>query len=139
MAQIATHDGIVTEVSPQLVKVQIKTLSACSSCKAHEKCGFTDKADKIIEVETSEWKHYEVGDSVTVSVNEGLGLQAVLLAYLLPAVLLIAAVVVMNRLTHSEPLVALVPILIVAAYYLVLYRFRHNLQKKFSFGIEERN
>jgi len=138
MAQIATHDGTVTEVSKQLVKVHILTLSACSSCKANSKCGFTDKADKIIEVETADWNQYEVGDSVTVSVNQNLGLQAVLLAYLLPATLLICAVVALNQLTGSELLAALLPILLIVVYFLILYRFRDHLQKKFSFGLQKR-
>lgn len=135
MSQIATHDGKVISVSPDIVKVEMHVLSACSSCKAHEKCAFVDKADKIVEVETAEWNKYSVGDDVIVSVDEGLGMRAVLLAYLVPAIILVAALVTMSVLTESQALAALVPIALVAAYFLVLYRLRDRLQRKFTFGL----
>ncbi|MBP5516743.1 MAG: SoxR reducing system RseC family protein [Bacteroidales bacterium] len=135
MSQIATHDGKVISVSPDIVKVEMHVLSACSSCKAHEKCAFVDKADKIVEVETPEWNKYNVGDDVIVSVDEGLGMRAVLLAYLVPAIILVAALVTMSVLTESQALAALVPIALVATYFLVLYRLRDRLQRKFTFGL----
>lgn len=139
MAQIASHDGKVIAVSPRLVKVEMHVVSACSSCKAHASCTFVDKADKVVAVETDEWKQFNEGDHVTVTVNESLGLLAVLLAYILPAVLLIAAVVLLSLFTHSEIIAAALPIVIVAIYYLILYRFRNRLQKKFSFGLTKDN
>lgn len=137
MSQIASHDGTVIAVTPRLVKVEMHVVSACSSCKAHANCTFVDKADKVVEVETDEWKNYNEGDTVTVTVNESLGLLAVLLAYILPALLLIAAVILLSVFTHSEIVAASLPIAIVAVYYLILYRFRNRLQKKFSFGLSK--
>ena len=135
MAQIATHDGIVIASGGGIVKVQMHVLSACSSCEAHEKCAFVDNAEKIVEVPTSDWQKYAAGDKVVVSVNETLGLLAVLLAYLLPAVLLIAAIVVTSIVTGNEGIAALVTLIITALYFFILYRFRNRLQRKFSFGI----
>lgn len=139
MAQIATHDGVVVGVAPQQVKVEMHVVSACASCKAHASCTFVDKAEKIVDVDTPEWKDYTVGDSVIVSVQEGLGLMAVLLAYIVPALLLIAVLAVTSIMSQSELLAATLPILIVVVYYLVLYGFRNRLQRKFSFGIEKRS
>ena len=112
-------------------------LSACSSCKAHEKCAFVDKADKVVMVDTDQWQQYSVGERVIVSVNESLGLLAVLLAYLLPALLLVAAIVVLSALSVPEAMVALATLLIVTAYFLLLWRFHSRLQRKFSFGIRK--
>ncbi|MBQ1408975.1 MAG: SoxR reducing system RseC family protein [Bacteroidales bacterium] len=137
MNQIATHDGKVIAVEPYLVRVEMHVVSACSSCKAHEKCAFVDKDDKVVEVETPDWKEYHEGDTVIVSVNEGLGLLAVLLAYFLPAVLLIAAVVVLSLLTKSEALAAVIPIALIAIYFIILYKLRDSLQRKFTFGIRK--
>lgn len=137
MNQIATHDGKVIAVEPGLVRVEMHVVSACSSCKAHEKCAFVDKDDKVVEVETPDWKEYHEGDTVIVSVNEGLGLLAVLLAYFLPAVLLIAAVVVLSLLTKSEALAAVIPIALIAIYFIILYKLRDSLQRKFTFGIKK--
>ena len=137
MNQIATHDGKVIAVEPGLVRVEMHVVSACSSCKAHEKCAFVDKDDKVVEVETPDWKEYHESDTVIVSVNEGLGLLAVLLAYFLPAVLLIAAVVVLSLLTKSEALAAVIPIALIAIYFIILYKLRDSLQRKFTFGIKK--
>ena len=135
MPQIATHDGTVISVENNKVTVEMHVLSACSSCTAHEKCAFVDKADKIVEVETTEWSQFNTGDRVIVSVNENLGLTAVLLAYILPAIILVAAIVLLSVFTGSEVLAAILPLVLLAFYFLLLYRLRDRLQKKFSFGI----
>lgn len=138
MSQIATHDGTVIASAAGMVRVEMHVVSACSSCKAHEKCSFVDKADKVVEVSTADWKEYHEGEAVTVSVNEGLGLLAVLLAYFLPAVIIIGAVVLLSVYIRSEAIAALVPIVLIALYFLMLYRFRERLQRKFSFGITKK-
>ena len=135
MSQIATHDGKVISVADGVVRVEMHVVSACSSCKAHEKCAFVDKADKIVEVETPDWKNYHEGDNVEVSVNEGLGLLAVLLAYFLPAVIIIGAVILLSVFTDSEAIAALVPIALIIIYFILLYKLHDLLQRKFSFGI----
>ena len=138
MSQIATHDGIVTATKEGVVNVKMHVVSACSSCKAHEKCGFTDSAEKVVEVETANWREYAEGDRVTVSVNEGMGLMAVLIAYFLPAVIIVASVVLLSHYTHSEAIAATVPIALIAIYFVILYKFREKLQRKFSFGIKKK-
>lgn len=135
MSQIATHDGKVLAATNGVVTVEMHVVSACSSCKAHEKCSFVDKAEKVVEVETTDWKNYHEGDTVTVSVNEGLGLLAVLLAYFLPAVIIVGAVILLSLFTNSEALAALAPIILITIYFLLLYKLRDRLQHKFSFGI----
>ena len=135
MSSIATHDGTVISIQPGIVNVQMHVVSACASCKAHEKCAFVDKADKTVEVETDDWQQYAPGDSVIVSVNEGLGLLAVLLAYILPAVLILASVIILSLYTSSEALAAIAPIILITVYFLFLYRYRSRLQRKFTFGL----
>lgn len=137
MNNIATHDGKVLSSSDGVVRVEMHVVSACSSCKAHEKCSFVDKDDKIVEVETADWKEYQEGDRVTVSVNESLGLLAVLLAYFLPAVIIISSVIFLSVYTSSEAIVAFAPIVLIAVYFLILYKLRGKLQRKFSFGISK--
>ena len=94
-----------------------------------------NKADKVVEVETADWKQYSIGDGVTVSVNEGLGLYAVLLAYILPALIIVGAVIAISAATHNELAAALIPILLTAIYFVVLYLCRNKLQRRFTFGI----
>ena len=55
MEIIASHDGTVTEVLTNKVKVQIHVVSACASCEAHGKCGFADSKEKIMDIDTPQW------------------------------------------------------------------------------------
>ena len=137
MSSIATHDGTVVNISTGKVKVEMHVVSACSNCKGHEKCAFVDKADKIVEVETDQWQQYAVGDSVIVSINESLGLLAVLLAYILPAILIVGTILILHITSISEALTATITLIVTAIYFLILYRFHDKLQKHFTFGIQK--
>lgn len=137
MQEIARHTGKVVSISDGSVRVLITTLSACGSCEAHAHCGFSESRDKEIIVDTPDWQHYQPGQQVTVTVNERLGLAAVWWAYLFPAALLLAVVIALLCAADSEPLAVVIGLAAVAAYYIVLYLFRHRLQRRFSFGISE--
>ena len=139
MSQIATHPAIVISSIQNTVTVEMHVLSACSSCKGHEKCAFVDKADKIVEVDTPDWKLFNPGDKVTVAVNESLGLLAVLLAYFLPALLIIASVVTISIFSNSELIAALIPIILIILYFILLYFLRNRLQRRFTFAISKDN
>ena len=135
-SSIATHDGVVIGIQPGKISIEMQVVSACASCKAHEKCAFVDKDRKVVEIETAESDKYHIGDNVTVCVNESRGLLAVLFAYLLPALLLVGSVVLLTLLSASETLVATATILLIAAYFLLLFLLRTKLQKKFTFTLK---
>lgn len=136
MEKIATHPGIVTAVTPKHVTVQMKVISACATCEAHAHCGFSEKKEKVVEVDTPDWEQYQPGDRVTVIINSGHGLQAVLIAYVMPAIVLLAAFALFSALHFNEPLVALFTLLAVGCYGLFLYLIRHRLQRKFTFQLK---
>lgn len=135
MEKIATHPGTVTAVTDHHVTVQMQVLSACASCEAHARCGFAEKKDKVVEIDTPDWQRYQPGDRVTVVIQSGRGLQAVLIAYVLPAVVLLAAVVLCSALGLSEPLAALLTLLAVGCYGAFLYAIRRRLQRRFTFQL----
>lgn len=132
---IATHDGTVIETTKGQVRVQIQQQSACGHCDAKGKCGFAESQDKELFIDTPDWQSFQAGQLVEVQVSEGLGMEAVLLAYILPAVVLIASIFCFTSWLNSEPLAILSTIGVVVAYYLVLYLFRDRLQKKFVFRV----
>lgn len=137
MEKIATHPAIVTNVANGKVSVQMHVVSACASCEAHSKCGFAEAKEKVVEIETRQWKDYQPGDNVTVVIQTANGLKAVLIAYVLPALVLIAAFAVFYSMHLSEGITALLTLAIVALYGLVLYFMRHRLQRKFTFQIRK--
>ena len=132
-----SHKGTVIRSGDGLVEVEMHVLSACASCEAHEKCAFVDKAQKVVSVKTPEWKSYGVGDAVTVFIGERMGITAVLLAYLMPAVVLVASLVTTLVLGAGEGMAALLSIGITALYFVVLYLIRDRLERKFTFTLQK--
>lgn len=139
MAQIITHRGTVENVGKGSVKVRIIQLSACSSCVARKMCNSSEQKEKHVDVTVSEGEHFQTGDEVMLTGTLKMGLRAVVLAYAVPLVLLLAALFLSIRLTGDEPLGALTALLVLVAYYGVLYVNKSRLTKKFSFTIKHLN
>lgn len=135
VARIASHDGIVKKVRKGFVEVQIKSISACATCQAHARCGFAESKDKTVEVPTSDWQSYSEGERVTVHIDESRGMLAVWIAYVLPALLLIAAIVTLSLLHLPEWAVVLSAFAVLGLYILVLYLSRRKVESRFTLTI----
>ena len=135
METIARHDGIVVDSHDGRVDVRIVQISGCASCAAHSKCGFADQKEKVVNVSTPEWEKYHAGDRVVVSVNSRRGIQAVAIAYILPAVLLLGVFIGLYCAHASELVCALSSLAAVGLYVGALYLTRKRLDSRFSFGI----
>ena len=135
-----THPGIVTAVKPGSVSVQIQSTSACASCEAHAHCGFAESKNKTLDIpvkyQTGNIK-FEIGDNVTVHIDHERGLLAVLFAYILPAILLLAAVIGFSLASFSELNVILLSLALLALYILFLFLFRHKLEKRFTLSVHK--
>ena len=129
------HPGTVTSVKKGFVTVQITSLSACAACQAHSKCGFAESKTRTLDIPTALWQQYNVGEPVTVTIDHSRGLAATWWAYLLPAILLIAAVVAFSLAGFSEPLVILFSLFTLGLYILLLYILRKKLDSKFTLTI----
>lgn len=128
--------GIVVDVKPKEVVVKIEQKSTCANCHSRGACTSFDKKDKEIEVATDKAADYKIGDKVKVSISTKLGMKAVFIAFVLPFVfLMIAIVVCLKCLNLSEALSCLIAIVITAVYYYVLFKQKNNLQKQFVFKI----
>lgn len=135
MGRIASHDGIVQHVKEGLVAVQIKSVSACATCQAHARCGFAESKDKTVEVPTADWRQYNEGDRVTVHIDESRGMLAVWIAYVLPALLLIAVIVTLSLLHLPEWCVVLSAFATLGLYILALYLRRRKVENRFTLTI----
>lgn len=135
MDTVATHGGIVTATHERHVTVKMDVLSACAACQAHSRCGFADKKEKIVEVDTADWQQYQPGDKVNVIINARRGMLAVVIAYLMPALLLLGVFITLHCCGLSEVWVALGTLLSVGLYVGILFCFRDRLQKKFTFHL----
>ncbi len=132
MDELIRHTGVVMSVSGDTAHVAIVQTSACSACKAKSMCMSSESRQK--EMDAVMLEPMAVGDKVEVEVREHLAWRAVLLAYILPFVVMMAVMATLTFATPwSEAVVGAVSLGSIALYYLVLSAFKHRLQKQFTF------
>lgn len=131
-----SHKGRVVRMTPQVTTVAIEQHSACSQCHAAGLCGMADVAEKAIEVPTDPYAKYGVGDEVEVLLKASMGMKAVWLAYFVPLVILLVAILGLIALGAGEVVAGLSGIGAVALYYLLLWLFRERLQNEYVFTIK---
>lgn len=119
-----------------VVSVRILQSSACSSCSAAHLCKSSETKEKIVDVYTSASDSYEIGQQVRIVGEVSQGLVATWWAYVLPLIVMLAAMIVFSQFTDNDALVALAAIGILFVYYLCLYFMRERFEKAFAFRIE---
>ena len=129
------HEGVVNSIDGQKVTVRILQASACSGCQASRICRAADSKEKIVEVDMNGADGLSVGQMVTVVAGERMGMTAVLLAFGLPLLLLLVALVAAMIATGSEKVAAIASIIVLIPYYLVLFVCRGRIKKDFGFRI----
>ncbi|MBR6031793.1 MAG: SoxR reducing system RseC family protein [Bacteroidaceae bacterium] len=129
-----SHEGIVESIGTGSCRVRILQASACSSCSARQLCRSSESKEKLIEVR-GHYPTLQVGDSVTLTGSVRQGLRASVLAYIVPLILMVAALFACSHL-YGEGTGALAALLVLALYYGVLYMMRDRLGKEFEFEIE---
>ncbi|MBR3938735.1 MAG: SoxR reducing system RseC family protein [Bacteroidales bacterium] len=136
MSKIATHKGKVVQLNGVNVSVMIESQSACAACHAKGMCTLSDKEDKIIDIKVSTDRaaNLSVGDEVMVAVSQQRGMQAVLLAYILPAIVVVVSLVAWLKVV-PEPWAIVLALAVLALYYMLLYLFRNKLNSKFVMSI----
>ena len=128
------HRGIVERIDGEIAVVRIAQTSACAACHAAKMCMANESREKRIEARITQ--PVQVGQEVNVVVREELGWLAVLLAYVIPFIVLVAAVAGLGKMGWSEAKAGTGALVSVAVYYVVLRLFRDKLQRKFTFYVE---
>lgn len=132
MDELITHEGIVLSTNGSIAHIEIVQTSACSACKARSMCMSSESQQKEMDVTMLE--PMQKGDRVEVQVRERLAWRAVLLAYLMPFVVMLAIILILDFATSwSEAIIGTLSLCGIALYYIVLSAFKHRLQKQFSF------
>ena len=132
MDELIRHEGIVLSINGEKAHVQIVQTSACSACKARSMCMSSESQNK--EMDAIMLEPIKIGDKVEVEVRERLAWKAVLLAYILPFIVMLAIIAILDFATDwSEAVVGTLSLCGIALYYIGLSVFRNRLQKQFSF------
>ncbi|MBK3517068.1 SoxR reducing system RseC family protein [Carboxylicivirga marina] len=129
------HEGIVTELNPQHIKVRIVNESACASCHAKGSCTAADLQDKLIDIYQSE-TGFQTGQKVMLMGKKSLAPKAVLLAYIYPILLILAALISTFFITGNELLAGGLALAILVPYYAGIYLLKDKLKRTFSFTIK---
>ena len=137
MTDIIKHRGRVEKVEGSHVVVRIVQTSACSACSIKGHCNASESKEKLIDVFEVN-ASYQIGEEVVLLGTTSMGMQAVLLAFGVPLVILIMALGVTMHLTDGDPLVSsLVGLLSIVPYYFAIHFNKDKLKKTFSFTIEK--
>ena len=137
MTDIIKHRGRVEKVEGSHVVVRIVQTSACSACSIKGHCNASESKEKLIDVFEVN-ASYQIGEEVVLLCTTSMGMQAVLLAFGVPLVILIVALGVTMHLTDGNALVSsLVGLLSIVPYYFAIHFSKDKLKKTFSFTIEK--
>lgn len=130
------HDGQVVKKAGDKYVVKITSRAACSGCRAKSLCSAVDMTEKYIE--TISRQELEIGDNVTVVMEEKLGLKAIFYSFFLPFLVMMLVLLIMLTSGAGETTSALAAIGSLLPYYLILYLTRKNIEKNFVFRSEPR-
>ena len=122
------HEGIVKSISTQTLEVSIISHSACSGCHAKSACGIADMKEKVITAQRPR-EELRPGDKVIV--------YAVLLAYIMPSILIIATIFFLEKSGSSELYAAISSLILLAGYFIILYFCRNKIARKINFTVEK--
>lgn len=131
-----SHEGVITKIDGDTLEIKIIAQSACAACHAKSACTMSDQAEKVLTVPKPEDQEFQLFQKVKVVMAVGQGNKAAVLAYLVPIILLLAALFFCLGIGLSEGLAALIGIVVLIPYYLLLYTQRDKLKKKFEYRIE---
>ncbi len=136
MKQIS-HYATITEVLSGRLKVKFRRYSACHNCDMRHGCGLMACQDKIIEIATPHAAQFRVGEEVAVSMAQNTGFWAVFLSYVLPLILMLAALTAAQILWNNELISGISAIIILIPYYFGLFLRHKSLAEKFRFTVSK--
>jgi len=132
------HNGIIERIEYPFIFVRILQQSACSGCHAKSACTAADSQIKTIEIEDYSG-NFQENEKVNICGKYTTGLQAVLLAFILPLLLILFSLIIGNSLTNNEMVIGMVSFIILFPYYSIIYLIRNKLKKKFTFSLSKIN
>lgn len=143
------HSGTIESIDDGHIRVRITQSSACAGCTARSLCQSSESKDKMVDVTLGSrgtvspigeapCSQLHVGDVVTVCGSSAMGRTAVVLAFVVPLVLMVATVAVgIKLMILSEPVSIGLAFAVLAAYYFVLWTQRTRIQRRFVWRIKK--
>jgi sigma-E factor negative regulatory protein RseC len=133
-----THTGIVSKICEGGINVKIVVLAGCASCQIKGSCNMAEQADKELYIECNTIQ-YKTGQQVLVRLKISQGMNALLLGYVLPLIVLIFSLIILSLLKIGEGLTAIFSLSTLIPYYFGLYLLRNKIKKKFTYFVNPLN
>ncbi len=132
--EVISHEGILERVAEDgSLHIRIVQSAACGGCSARSACNAAESMTKYVDAYAAEGEKIEIGDRVVVEVSKALGWKAVLLAFILPFLVLMAVLVLLVKIGVREWLAGIIAIAALVPYYIIIYLFRGKLQNEYRF------
>lgn len=138
MSNNVFHSGVIDHIKDHTIFVRITRQSACSGCHARSMCSVSESRDSIIEV-IDHSGMYKENEEVIICGQSSLGLQAVFLAFIIPLLIVIAAIAISMSANRTEIFSGSLGLLLLIPYYCTLYLMRNKLRKRFVFTLKKIN
>ena len=132
------HEGVITSITEDNIKVEIINKSLCASCHAKSFCSASDQKEKIIDVPYYNNNEFEVGEIVIVSMKKSMGFKAVWISYVIPLAILMIFLLTLQQINPNDLFVGGISILAVVIYYIIIYLLRDKISNKFVFTIAKK-
>lgn len=128
-------EGIVRAVRGEDIDVEITVSSACSECHAKSICMPSDQRQEFVTAQALYGETFQIGERVHLVLKQKAGWKAILIAYLIPFIVLIAALFGSYAIFQNELASVIASLLFLVAYYFLLKHFRHKIDKQFTFFV----
>lgn len=130
-----SHEGVVVRTTGKgSADVEILAGSACSGCHVKSACSLGNTEVKIINVKSD--ADLNPGDKVTVTMELSQGFRALMIGYVIPFLVLMAAFIAFTVAGAGELVSALTSFAAVGIYYFIVWLLRKKVEEKFEFKIK---
>jgi sigma-E factor negative regulatory protein RseC len=126
---------MITKVYPGILQIEIHDETACDACSAQKSCCMSGAREKRIEIPFTSG-NYHPGDKVTVTGKRSMGAWATLIAFIVPLILILVALLAASSRGVGERQAAMISLSVVVIYYLGIYFFRNKFKQTFTFTIQ---
>lgn len=136
MAEIK-HLAEIISIQGSVILANIESQTSCASCHAQKQCAMSSCQKKVIEINSEHPEKYQIGQKVTVVLDETLGWIAIFCGYIFPLILVLITLFTTNTITNDDIASATYSLMILIPYYLLLSLFKRRISSKFQFKIED--
>ena len=129
------QSATVIRVDATQIEVEVCRPEACAACKAKSVCSEGGGQGKRMTL-ANDGQGYQLGEQITLVMRRSAGLKAVVIAYLVPVILVVAALLVFQTVQIKETVAAISTLVLLGLYFLVIRLLRGRLNRELTIEIE---